>query len=539
LADEAQGAYGAASGMADKAGRYMNKAQSAVEKGIDWAEDGVTHGADWVGAKTHGIPVVEQVAAGGARVIEGGAQLAGGALKGAAGLVGGAANMAVHPIDTVKGLAAMVGHIPIRGNEADLQYWKGVGKAISAPYAQAIHEGRPLEAVGRGVFDIGSLFIGAGEAGAAAKGGEAAGIAGRAAKVEEAAHIAGKANKIEEAANVAGKVNEAQEAAHAASPLNKGLGAEEGIRGGQNIGRASTEIEKRVHQSARNLWERPLPSEARAELEPRWQNIESGAQELRARQGDPAMAAAKERVDQLRMEASGTAQGRHGGIAGGTAEEGAMLAQENWRTADAYVRKMAESGQPLTREEIQKINHMMGQGLEHNSGVPGQIRGPGKEVMAGNNPLKAYVPGAEVSAAMDDFMKWYGAARGKVPPVELAAQAYQRLVSIHPFLDANGRTCRMVMDYILQSHGLPPATLVGKEVNAAVFGMHEMAGMDAMSADHAVRSVTQGVERTTEIMRQAQPQRRPLQPKSGMPVGVPVLKALDAGHRTQEQSQSD
>lgn len=200
---------------------------------------------------------------------------------------------------------------------------------------------------------------------------------------------------------------------------------------------------------------------------------------------------------------------------------------------------MAESGQPLTQEEIQKINRLMGQGLEHNSGVPGQIRGPDMEVMAGGNPINSYVPGAEVGAAMDDFMKWYNGAQGKVPPIELAAQAYQRLVSIHPFLDANGRTCRMVMDYILQGHGLPPAALVGKEVNAAVFGMHDMVGMEALSADHAVRAVTQGVERTTDIMRQAQPAHRVLHSKPGMPLGVPSLRALDAGRQSQEQSQPD
>lgn len=327
--------------MADKAGRYIHKAETAVESGVDWAEDKVTHSANWAAAKAQGIPLAEQAAAGGAQVIEGGAQLAGGSLKGAAGLLGGAANMAVHPIDTAKGLAAMVEHVPIRGKEDDLQYWKGVGKAISAPYAQSINEGKPLEAVGRGIFDIGSLFIGAGEAGAAAKGGEAAGIAGKVSRVEEAAHIAGKVNKIEEAANVAGRVNEA----HAAGPLSEGLKAEEGLRGVQNVGRASTELEKKVHQGAKNLWERPIPADARAELEPRWQNIESGAQELRARQGDPAMATAKERVDQLRMEASGTAQGRHGGVVGGTAEEGAnlhrktgakpILMSARWRSQDS------------------------------------------------------------------------------------------------------------------------------------------------------------------------------------------------------------
>ncbi len=67
------------------------------------------------------------------------------------------------------------------------------------------------------------------------------------------------------------------------------------------------------------------------------------------------------------------------------------------------------------------------------------------------NPLK-------VSDLMEDFGRWL-----KKPeidhPVELAAEAHYRLVTIHPFVDGNGRAARLLMSLILLMHGYPPAII--------------------------------------------------------------------------------
>ncbi len=69
-------------------------------------------------------------------------------------------------------------------------------------------------------------------------------------------------------------------------------------------------------------------------------------------------------------------------------------------------------------------------------------------------------PGADdVQGALDDFFVWYARNRGAGDPVAFAAEAQQRLVSIHPFADGNGRVSRLVMDHALQGEGLPPALL--------------------------------------------------------------------------------
>ena len=50
-----------------------------------------------------------------------------------------------------------------------------------------------------------------------------------------------------------------------------------------------------------------------------------------------------------------------------------------------------------------------------------------------------------------------------VHPIALAAQAHIRLSRIHPFTDGNGRTCRLLVNYILMQHGYPPALYTAGE----------------------------------------------------------------------------
>jgi Fic family protein len=56
--------------------------------------------------------------------------------------------------------------------------------------------------------------------------------------------------------------------------------------------------------------------------------------------------------------------------------------------------------------------------------------------------------------------------------LELAFEAHQRLVSIHPFNDGNGRTSRLLMNYVQRRHG-QPLTIVFSEDRQAYFAALE------------------------------------------------------------------
>lgn len=56
---------------------------------------------------------------------------------------------------------------------------------------------------------------------------------------------------------------------------------------------------------------------------------------------------------------------------------------------------------------------------------------------------------------LKEFFNWYKKEEKKLNPIELAALAHLKFVSIHPFSDGNGRVSRLLANYVLKKHGYP------------------------------------------------------------------------------------
>lgn len=65
---------------------------------------------------------------------------------------------------------------------------------------------------------------------------------------------------------------------------------------------------------------------------------------------------------------------------------------------------------------------------------------------------------AKVPQLMQEFIAWLNTNRVS-HPVTLATDAHYKLVSIHPFIDGNGRTGRLLMNLLLLQAGYPPAVI--------------------------------------------------------------------------------
>lgn len=70
-----------------------------------------------------------------------------------------------------------------------------------------------------------------------------------------------------------------------------------------------------------------------------------------------------------------------------------------------------------------------------------------------------------IKKQMEDLFFWYHAHKKDLHPVILAAELSERLVSIHPFLDGNGRTSRLIMNLILLKNGYVIANIKGDAEN--------------------------------------------------------------------------
>lgn len=66
-----------------------------------------------------------------------------------------------------------------------------------------------------------------------------------------------------------------------------------------------------------------------------------------------------------------------------------------------------------------------------------------------------------VAKEMEDYFIWYEINKNKLHPIILAAEMHERLVTIHPFIDGNGRTSRLVMNLILLQKGYIIANIKG------------------------------------------------------------------------------
>ena len=66
-----------------------------------------------------------------------------------------------------------------------------------------------------------------------------------------------------------------------------------------------------------------------------------------------------------------------------------------------------------------------------------------------------------VAKQMEDFFIWYETNKNKLHPIILAGETHERLVTIHPFIDGNGRTSRLIMNLILLKHGYVIANIKG------------------------------------------------------------------------------
>jgi len=107
----------------------------------------------------------------------------------------------------------------------------------------------------------------------------------------------------------------------------------------------------------------------------------------------------------------------------------------------------------LKEKDVLKIHEIILSGINKEDAglyrrVPVRISG---SAVVLPNPKK-------VQNLMDEFFSWLK-KETKLHAVELAAKAHYSLVTIHPFVDGNGRTARLLMNMILMMKGFPPAII--------------------------------------------------------------------------------
>ena len=145
----------------------------------------------------------------------------------------------------------------------------------------------------------------------------------------------------------------------------------------------------------------------------------------------------------------------------------------------------------LSENDILHIHNIILKGIDegnagHYRSVPVRISG---SAVVLPNPRK-------VPELMADFAHWLSKNQ-ELHPVELAAEAHYRLVTIHPFVDGNGRTARLLMNMILLMSGYPSA-IIRKRDRLAYIGSLEKAQLGGSKEDY-FKIIFKAVDRSLDI----------------------------------------
>jgi Fic family protein len=125
----------------------------------------------------------------------------------------------------------------------------------------------------------------------------------------------------------------------------------------------------------------------------------------------------------------------------------------NHRDAILYVEEIVAKDEPLSEWMIRNIHRLVLKGIDDEEA--GRY---GREhvVIAGASTTPTcflHLPGE-----MEHLIEWRRQA-ATMHAVRRAAELHTRFVKIHPFVDGNGRTGRLLLNFELMKDGYPPAVI--------------------------------------------------------------------------------
>ena len=126
----------------------------------------------------------------------------------------------------------------------------------------------------------------------------------------------------------------------------------------------------------------------------------------------------------------------------------------NYRSAFEFVSDCLNRGEPITEGLIREIHKKLVEGVRGGDADPGKYRRIQNYVANESTGEVIYTPpsAAEIPSMMSELVKWLNADL-EIHPVLISGIAQFQLIHIHPFLDGNGRTSRLLSTLYLYKSG--------------------------------------------------------------------------------------
>jgi Fic family protein len=176
-----------------------------------------------------------------------------------------------------------------------------------------------------------------------------------------------------------------------------------------------------------------------------------------------------------------------------------------------WVLDVVKGGRPLTESFIRELHQLLlKEPYEVDAITPdgkptkrmiqiGQYKTVPNHVRTVTGETHFFASVEETPAMVHELMDWYRAQReiSDTNPIFLSALFHHRFISIHPFDDGNGRTGRLLMNFILMQYGYPPV-IIKTEDKINYYRALQQA--DGGNTDAFVDYIAVNLQRSLQIM---------------------------------------
>lgn len=184
----------------------------------------------------------------------------------------------------------------------------------------------------------------------------------------------------------------------------------------------------------------------------------------------------------------------------------------NHRDAILYVEELVAEQEPLSEWQIKNIHGLVLKGVD--DAESGRYRRENVVIAGASTVPPDFL---HIDEEMRGLIEWYEGA-DQLHPVERASELHTRFVEIHPFIDGNGRTGRLLMNLELMKAGYPPA-VIRKEDRLGYYDALDEAcvskNFDSIT-DLIVEAVQRSINTYQEVLQHDQDHAPSSGPKFGM-----------------------
>ena len=118
------------------------------------------------------------------------------------------------------------------------------------------------------------------------------------------------------------------------------------------------------------------------------------------------------------------------------------------RDAFLYIEQLIRDKTPFSERIIKEIHSLVLMDRPEDKGVYRRI--PVRIMGAYHEPPQPYLVAPQMEQLVAEF------AKTKLHPIKAAALFHLKFEGIHPFIDGNGRTGRLILNFMLMQNGYPP-----------------------------------------------------------------------------------